>query len=405
MNSFLFNYAGKNIWRHKGRSFFIAFSVSLAVTVSVWVMAFFDGMNYQIEKAVVSTNLGDYQIQESHYAFNTDSGHPSAWNSSIEDQIKKTGAYAYSPELVLDGNISTPEGSASLAVIGIISELHQEFLPIASSLKQGDFIKNDDEQEVVIGAALADEFKYNIGDEFVLNYQDQEGELRSEILKIKGIYQFNANVFQKKFVYISQKTWQNLYFGQFEGFKFNRIPLLINHSHDEELPKSTFPEFKLKFWKDLNPEMAVVLDFHDGMVRLFFLIIAITIMMTILTPVRMLWQERLKEFRMLHILGVNHKDFWSIGFSEVLLMVLLASALSTTLLAIILGIQSQTGLDFSFLNQGYVIERAGIRLPRVIYPRLTFEQIMITVTMVIFILGSSYGWSISRTLKKLKEEQ
>ncbi len=403
MNPFLFIYAAKNIWRHKGRSFFIAFSVSLAVTVSVWVMAFFDGMNHQIEQAVVNTNLGDYQIQESHYSFNTDSSHPAEWNESLENKIKEAGATAYSPELLLDANISAPEGSASLSVLGIIGSLHKNFLPIADSISSGSFIENIDIDSVVIGQALANEFKYHVGDEFVLNYQDINGELRSEILKIKGIYQFNANVFQKRFVYISQRTWQNLYLGSEDGFKFNRIPIRVN-SQELDL-KKRFPEFKLKHWKDLNPEMAVVLDFHDGMVRLFFLIIAVTIMMTILTPVRMLWQERLKEFRMLHILGVNFKNFWSIGLSEVVLMILLSSVLSTTLLTIILGIQSKTGLDFTFINQGYIIERAGIRLPRIVYPRLATEQILITVSMVILILGSSYSWSISRTLKKLKEEQ
>lgn len=402
MNPFLFIYAGKNIWRHKGRSFFIAFSVSLAVTVSVWVMAFFDGMNHQIEQAVVNTNLGNYQIQESHYSFNTDSSHPIRWNEDLEKRLKEAGATAYSPELLLDGNISAPEGSASLSVIGIISNLHQDFLPIADSLTAGSFIENIDIDSVVIGQALANEFKYHVGDEFVLNYQDINGELRSEILKIKGIYQFNANVFQKRFIYISQRTWQNLYSGSEDGFKFNRIPIRTIQKIDL---KNVFPEFKIKHWKDLNPEMAVVLDFHDGMVRLFFLIIAVTIMMTILTPVRMLWQERLKEFRMLHILGVNFNNFWSIGLSEVILMILLASILSTAFLSLILGIQSQTGLDFTFINQGYIIERAGIRLPRIVFPRLTSEQILITVTMVILILGSSYSWSISRTLKKLKEEQ
>lgn len=402
MNSFLFIYAGKNIWRHKGRSFFIAFSVSLAVTVSVWVMAFFDGMNHQIEQAVVNTNLGNYQIQESHYSFNTDSSHPLEWNENLEERLKEAGATAYSPELLLDGNISAPEGSASLSVIGIISSLHQKFLPIADSLSAGSFIENIDTDTVVIGQALANEFKYHVGDEFVLNYQDINGELRSEILKIKGIYQFNANVFQKRFIYISQRTWQNLYSGLEDGFKFNRIPIRFPQEIDL---KKVFPEFKIKHWKDLNPEMAVVLDFHDGMVRLFFLIIAVTIMMTILTPVRMLWQERLKEFRMLHILGVNFKNFWAIGLSEVILMIFLASILSTAFLSLILGIQSQTGLDFTFINQGYIIERAGIRLPRIVFPRLTSEQILITVIMVILILGSSYSWSISRTLKKLKEEQ
>jgi len=405
VNNFLFAFAGKNIWRHKGRSFFISFSVSLAVTVSVWVMAFFDGMNFQIEKAVVNTNTGHYQIQEDTYAFNTDANKPLVWNNEIKSLVQNSKAISYSPELVLDANISTPEGSAPLLTIGIIPHLHQHFLPIASHIIDGSFLEENDDDFIIIGRELANDFKFNVGDELVLNYQDHLGELRSEILYIKGIYDFNANVFQKRFVYISQLTWQKLFFGEFTDFKFNRIPMIFN-SFEKATPaiEKLKKHFKIKSWKDLNPEMGVVLDFHHGMVRLFFLIIAITIMMTILTPIRMLWQERLKEFRMLHTLGVSFKDFWIIGLCEIILMILISSLLSTFILGLILGIQSYTGLDFSFLNQGQIIERSGIRLPRIVYPRISPEQIYITVVMVIGILGSSYTWSISRTLKKLKAE-
>lgn len=405
MNNFLLGFAGKNIWRHKGRSFFISFSVSLAVTISVWVMAFFDGMNYQIEQAVVNTNTGHFQIQEDSYAFNTEASSPLPWTKNLEQQLIKSHVRSYSPELVLDANIATPEGSAGLVALGVITPLHSQFLPLSDHLTQGTFVTDHDTDGVVIGEELAKDFKFNVGDELVLNYQDHEGELRSEILIIKGIYQYNANVFQRRFIYLSQRTWQQLYFGEFNGLKFNRIPLVYN-SFEKALPyiDQLKSHFKIKSWKELNPEMGVVLDFHDGMVRLFFLIIGVTIMMTILTPVRMLWQERLPEFKMLHTLGLNFKDFWKIGLCEVCLMILVSALLSTLILGSVLGIQSFTGLDFSFLNQGYTIERSGIRLPRIIYPRLTFEQIYITVLMVIGVLGTSYLWSISRTLKKLKEQ-
>lgn len=405
MTNFLFSFAGKNIWRHKGRSFFISFSVSLAVTVSIWVMAFFEGMNFQIEKAVVNTNTGHYQIQEDHYAFNTEATHPLKWTEDVEKQIQSIGAIAYSPELVLDGNISTPEGSAGLIVLGIIPQLHSIFLPIKENITLGKFIESDDMDGIVIGKELAKDFKFRVGDELVLNYQDQNGELRSEILFVRGVYDYNANVFQKRFVYISQRAWQNLFFGEDQGLEFNRIPLVFEDFQKAgPAIKKLKESFKVKSWKDLNPEMGVVLDFHDGMVRLFFLIIGVTIMMTIMTPVRMLWQERLSEFRMLHILGLNFKDFWRIGIAELILMILLSTILSILILGITLGIQSYTGLDFSFLSPGFAIERSGIRLPRVIYPRISSEQIYITIIMVIGILGTSYTWSISRTLKKLKEQ-
>lgn len=161
------------------------------------------------------------------------------------------------------------------------------------------------------------------------------------------------------------------------------------------------PGLEMKSWKNLNPEMAVVLEFHDGMIKFFFIIIAITITMTILTPVQMMWQERLKEIRMLNILGVTRDKFWKIGVFEVIQMILVSGFFFASLNDHYWN-SAQTGIDFRFINDGISIERAGIKLPGIIYPKLTAEQIIITFAFIIIVLSISYIWSIYRTLKKLE---
>jgi ABC-type lipoprotein release transport system permease subunit len=403
-NSYLFKFAWKSIQRNAGRSFFIGFSVSLAVFIAVWVVAFFDGLNHQIEKAVVNTNIGYFQFQDPLFAKSTDSTTPLPFNRYAE-LLNKPFIMGYSPELVLDGNISTPEGAAGLAVIGIDPQLHKSFLPVYRKIKSGHFLHLDDEDSIVIGEELAKVFKFSINDQLVINYQDVKGELRSEILKIKGIYHFNGKAFEKRFVYINQKTWQRLFFNhEMKEILFNRIPLMTkNLSPLKDLEQLVVNQgVEVKTWKNLNPEMAVVLEFHDGMIQFFFIIIGITIVMTILTPVQMLWQERLKELKMLNILGVSSEKFWKIGLFEVIQMIICSSIASSFLLVIIIGIQSKTGIDFRFLNDGVTLERAGIKLPNIIYPHLTFQQIIVTFVFVLIVLGISYMWSIHRTLKKLE---
>jgi putative ABC transport system permease protein len=404
-NSYLFKFAWKSIRRNSGRSFFIGFSVSLAVLIAVWVVAFFDGLNFQIEEAVVNTNTGYYQVQEFNYSKSTESSTPLEF-----DQYEKhftSPIVSYSPELVLDGNISTPEGSTGLVVIGIHPPLHTSFLPINSNIETGEFITADDDGPIIIGKELAALFNFKVGDQIVLNFQDANGELRSELLPIKGIYHYNSKGFEKHFVYISQKTWQRIFFKkEMEKLLFNRIPIMTDGLGNESVIRNRFNDsgVQIKTWKNLNPEMAVVLEFHDGMIRFFFLIIGITITMTILTPVQMMWQERLKELRMLNILGVSSKKFWKIGIFEVIQMIISSGLFSSILLVIIIGIQSHTGVDFGFLNEGVSIERAGIKLPNIIFPQLTIQQVLITFLFVVFVLSISYVWSIYRTLKKLEVE-
>ena len=138
--------------------------------------------------------------------------------------------------------------------------------------------------------------------------------------------------------------------------------------------------------------------------KFFFLIIGMTIIMTILTPVQMLWQERLKELRMMNIIGVTIKKFWKLGMFEIIQMILLSSIFSSVLLVVIIGIQSKTGIDFRYLNDGVQIERAGIKLPGIIFPYLSGYQLVITFAFVLVILSVSYIWSIYRTLSRLEKE-
>ena len=406
-NNYLFKFAWKSIQRNAGRSFFIGFSVSLAVVVAIWVIAFFDGMNHQIEKAVVNTNTGYFQIQEKNYAETSDSSSPLVYTKALDQKLRHNPIVAISPELVLDGNKSTPEGAAGLLALGIEPHLHKDLLPINKKIIAGEFI-NDLDNHVVIGQELAKIFKYQVGDQIVFNYQDKLGELRSELLTIQGIYHYNSKSFEKRVIYMNQKTWQNIYLNDYQGqTMFNRLTILTPSLVYEPVLKNKLSGSNLviKTWKQMNPEMAVVLEFHDGLIKFFFLIMAITITMTILTPVRMLWQERFKELRMMNIIGVSIHNFWKIGIFEVILMILLSAGSSSLLIVSIIGSQSIYGVDFRFLNDGIPLERAGIKLPGIIYPKLTPEQIIITFIFVMFILGFSYFWAIYRTLKKLEAQE
>ncbi len=406
-NHYLFKFAWRSIRRNSGRSFFIGFSVSLAVVIAIWVVSFFHGLNFQIEQAVVNTNTGYFQVQEPLYAKSTDSSQPQELTHELSLVLNRPPIKSFSPELVLDGNISTPEGAAGLLVLGIEPDYHEKFLPIQGHVIEGEYLNSQDNMQTVIGQELARIFKFKAGDQMILNYQDHLGQLRSEILHIKGIFHFSSKSFEKRHIYLNQKTWQHLFLNQETGkILFNRIPLIVNGLEDTPVLEQRFNStgLNLKSWKNLNPEMAVVLNFHDGMIRFFFLIIGITIVMTIMAPVRMLWQERYPELRMMSILGSSKKKFWKIGLFEIFQMILYSGVISSVFLISIVGIQSRTGIDFEFLNRGVNIERAGIVLPNIVYPKLTAEQLVITFLFIIFILSVSYLWSIYRTLKKFEAE-
>lgn len=406
-NRYLFRFAFRSIQRNRGRSFFIGFSVSLAVFIAVWVLAFFDGINGQIQRSVVNTNTGFYQLQEKSFARTTDPSRPLPFTESLRTRLEESGAASPSPELFVDANVSAPEGTAAIALLGIVPGLHKNFLPIGENIQSGEFLPDDDDGGILVGKELAKLFKWNPGDEIVVNYQDVNGALRSELLTVRGIYNWSSSTFEKRFAYTTQKTLQRLFLNSYNGdVLFHRIPFLAKDLKKSELLRQNLEsrDSTLKTWRDLNPEMSVVIDFNDGMVRFFFLIIGVTIIMTILTPIQMLWQERLPELRMMRILGVVRKRFWKIGVFEVVQMIFFSGAAASLILFVILSIQSKTGIDFRYSQDGLNIERAGIRLQSVVYPLFSPTQILVTFGFIILIMLLSYTFAIHRTLKKLEED-
>ena len=212
-NRYLFKLAIKNIRRNAGRSFFIGLSVALSVGIAIWILAFFDGMNHQIEVAVVKGNIGHYQLQEKNFASTSDPLHPIIFDEQFAQTVIAPQIIAYSPELVLDGYLSAPEGSAALQVVGIDFKLHAHAMKIDQAVVKGKWPEQH-ERGIVIGQDVADKFLYQVGDQLVINFQDAKSELRSELLTILAIYRANSRIFERRFAYVSGDIVEEFLFGQ-----------------------------------------------------------------------------------------------------------------------------------------------------------------------------------------------
>ncbi len=371
--------------------------------MAVWILAFFDGMNHQIEKAVVVGNVGYWQLQEANYADTTDPLSPRVWDASFEKALQDKKILSYSPELVLDGYLSGPYGNAALQVVGVDFALHQKTMDIGSHLDSGSWPTNN-ERGIVIGRETAERFQYVVGDNLVMNFQDAKGELRSELLPVLAIYHHNGRTFERRYAYVSGDIVEEYLFGVADPrTMIHRVVVMTKDlpSGQETMEQAArTSKTELRSWKQINPEMGVVLDFHEGLIRFFFIIIAITVTVTILTPVSMLWQERLGEIRMMSTIGVPRKTIWRLGMFEAGIMTLLSATAASIVLIIIISINSKTGIHFRELAQGQGLERAGIQLPTAIYPLLLAKQLFVTYGFVVFIMFLSYGFAVRSVVKK-----
>ncbi len=373
--------------------------------MAIWIMAIFAGMNIQIINSIVECNVGHYQIQEKNFGSSGDPTTPLADSPEFLQKLSLIpGVKAVSRELVLEGFVNSTEGAQAVNLLGVHPEDVNKFVPLHKSLTEGKPL-DDNSEGALVGQALKEKFHLTLGDQLIFNYQDVSGNLRSELVVIQGFYNANAPSFQRGTIYVSPKV-----VGRLAGASpeqplkgIHRYVIFAPTLHDKKQLQSILPENTLlKEWNDINPEMGAVVQFHDGLVNFFLVIVGICISVTILTPISMLWQERVKEFEMLHIIGVVRKRIWMVGLSEAFIMSIFSLAFAFIMITLCIGWQTKTGLDFSILfDQTAPVERAGIVLPRIIYPLLDLKQFLVTISFVLFTVYISYTLAIRNAVKQI----
>ncbi|MBF0312290.1 MAG: ABC transporter permease [Oligoflexia bacterium] len=418
---YLSKLALKNILRNPLRSCFLSFSIALAVVLAVWIVSIFAGINKQIASAVRDCNIGHIQLLNPDFDQTRESDKITPLDpSALKALATLPFVRAISPEMLLEGQVSAPAGTRPIEIIGIDPPLHSGYLHLEKHLHEqgGNYLGTIDEG-VLIGESLAKYYSLTIGDTLVFHYQNSVGELTSTLLTIQGIFKLNGPAFEMKTVYANYPYVQQLFFTHTPPLTgFNRIVLSFDaaiEDHDltaipkfdqalSELQAQFNLSFVRKSWHQINPEMAVVIKFHEGIIYFFLVVVAITIFITILTPVSMLWHERTHELRMLNIIGISKNRIYLLSLLEGIELTALSLLLATILLLFILGIQSYTGIDVEFLTAGKSITRAGISLSEKIYPLVSTANAVAMASLVTLVVLLSYARAVASATKSLWKE-
>jgi len=378
--SYIFHYAIKSIFRQKSRNAFIILIVCLTSVFSLFTASLFEGKNAQIEKNIIETETGNYQLIEQNYFEKYDPFKP----FPIIENAPGT------PELVLKTTILHPEGAQELTLIGIEPDSHEKLFPIKKYVTGQWPLLYDNSKSIVIGKKFAEKLKLSLGDEVVITYQDQTKAILNEALPIVGIFNNFGPGFESHNAFVSKKFISTLI--NVNEKSFHRM---IYRNHRPEQMQGLV----LKSWDELHPELTVMMKFHNGVTRALIIFMLVIAYVSIITPVNVLWDERKDEVKFLQTIGASEKTLYWIASYEALVLTLFALGSSIIIWGILHGLASIHGLDFSMMGERSVV-RGGILISSVVYPVISFFH---SGTIIVFhgliIFGSNF-WCIRSLLRK-----
>ncbi|MDA8934275.1 FtsX-like permease family protein [Flavobacteriales bacterium] len=376
--------AWRNIWRTPMRSLIVIGSIVMGIWAGIFVVAFSYGLNKQRTESSIKNAISHIQIHHPEYQKEYDSkfylGEPDKLNAVLESD-KSIESYAF--RTLLNGMVSSPIKSNGVRIIGVNKNQEKELTSIYSGLVKGTYFESKRRNPILIGEALAEKLKVKLQSKVVLTFQDTENTIISGAFRVCGIYKTQYSKYDQGTVFIENKDLHRL----LKSENFHQVALLCNSIDQVDSTynslKTNLPEYEVKDWKSIAPELAYADKIMESWLFLIMIIIMLALIFGIINTMLMAVFERRKELGMLMAIGMNRSKIFLLILIETLFLSLIGAPTGLVLGALTIKITSETGINLAFISKG--LENVG--LSSVIYPQIeSYFYLFITVMVFLFTL-------------------
>ncbi|MEJ6712157.1 MAG: FtsX-like permease family protein [Flavobacteriales bacterium] len=376
--------AWRNIWRTPMRSLIVIGSIVMGIWAGIFVVAFSYGLNKQRTESSIKNAISHIQIHHPEYQKEYESKfylkEPDKLNAVLESD-KSIESYAF--RTLLNGMVSSPIKSNGVRIIGVNKNQEKELTSIYSGLVKGTYFESNRRNPILIGEALAEKLKIKLQSKVVLTFQDTENTIISGAFRVCGIYKTQYSKYDQGTVFIENKDLHRL----LKSENFHQVALLCNSIDQVDSTynslKTNLPEYEVKDWKSIAPELAYADKIMESWLFLIMIIIMLALIFGIINTMLMAVFERRKELGMLMAIGMNRSKIFLLILIETLFLSLIGAPTGLVLGALTIKITSETGINLAFISKG--LENVG--LSSVIYPQIeSYFYLFITVMVFLFTL-------------------
>ncbi len=294
-----------------------------------------------------------------------------------------------------EGTLSSSRAMMPIRILAVDSNLQKvnklhEFIISGNALP---FTKKG----ILIGEALAKKLKIKNNSKVTLQLPDNEGELISVSLRVRGIFKTSNALFETSQILVSLEWLQKQI--SFKREDTHILSLSIDQkkslSVQQALIQKKIPNYSVETWKDLKPEYAIVNTLMNFLTFVLLLILFSALGLGILNVMRMAVLERTKEFGILRSIGMTNKKVFNLIFLETLFLSLIGSGFGLLVGVITVKIFNHTGIDLRHIADG--LEAVGYN--PIVYPRLNLSAL---IKLPFFVFFTSLLASILASKQALK---
>jgi ABC-type lipoprotein release transport system permease subunit len=299
----------RNVWRNWRRTVIAVIAISLGLVF----LLIFDGMMGGAEQAmygnVVKLQGGNVQVHAPGYREKANRMPllPLAdAEAVVQAALAQPQVVGTSRRINTGGMVSSHEGTFPVAIVGIEPEREAPVGLLAENIVAGRYLAAQDEDQLLIGRALANRLEVNVGDRVTLVGRATHEQMRRRTMTVVGIYDLGITEVEKGMVYTSLAEAQALFDLRDQAIE---VDVALQRMGQEEAVvaalQNALPGYEVDPWYITDPTTKQTMEMEKGIMSLFGFVILLIAGVGILNLLLMAVFERTREIGIMAAMGMK----------------------------------------------------------------------------------------------------
>lgn len=390
--------AWRNIWRNKLRSLIVILAVVIGMFAGTFTVGLMDGtMKSRVEEAI-NNESSHLQLHKPEFLDNKELiftiDNTNEINSFLSDisEIKE-----FSRRFKIFSSLRTAHGNAGVAIVSVEPVKEARLSKIAEKIIEGEYFNDKKKEQIIISEKTAKKLQVETGSKIAVDFVKLDSIPTASSFKVVGIFKTSNSMFDEMTAFIRNSDMEKIV-----GFSDNQcheIAVRLKNNEDlytvQQKIRKKFQELDVKNWKELQPEIGMLVEMGNFMLFILMLIILLALSFGIINTMLMSVMERTKELGMLMAVGMSKGRIFKMIMLETLFLSLVGAITGMLIGGLLIEYYGANGLDMSQYAEGF--EQMGYSA--VMYPDLSLIKYFNILVMVVFIAIFSCIYPARKALK------
>ena len=350
----LIKIAWKNIWRNPTRSAVVIASVIIGLWAALFMTSFSWGLYQGHIDDSIETYLSHVQVHHPSYPVEKTPELTIPRGQEVLTAIRKDSrVHAATARVIASGMVSSPTSVSCVIISGADPREEFRVSSVSRYITEGELPDTATHHQILMGSKLAATLKVKLKSKVVLTFQTLGGDITAGSFRVCGIYRTQNSVFDEMHVFVKQDELAAL-LGTGDGI--HEIAVLLNSESDSDALatdlRRAYPGVLVQTWKELSPELRLVIDSFNQYMLIFIGIVLLALMFGIVNTMLMAVLERQREIGMLMAIGMNKRRVFLLIMTETVLLVCTGIPFGLLITYFSVDYFGTHGIDISAFSEG-----------------------------------------------------